>query len=74
MQRKKSGAKALMSAPAGASKPAMKTRLKRQPARGKCVVCGDQAAQFSIEKLCWVCRRLKISAWKETEAQPQMQD
>lgn len=35
----------------------------------KCVVCGDPVAQFSTEELCWVCRRLKISAWRESDNQ-----
>lgn len=35
----------------------------------KCMVCGDPVAQFSTEELCWVCRRLKISAWRESDNQ-----
>jgi hypothetical protein len=42
--------------------------------RGKCVICGGDAAPFSTETLCWVCRRLKISAWRESENQPSIQD
>lgn len=39
-------------------------------ASGKCVICGADAAPFSDEKLCWVCRRLKVSAWADSpEAQ-----
>lgn len=34
-----------------------------------CVVCGDPCAPNSAEGLCWVCRRLKISAWRESEQQ-----
>ncbi len=34
---------------------------------GKCVVCGAVCAPNSTEGLCWVCRRLKISAWHEGE-------
>jgi hypothetical protein len=37
----------------------------------KCTVCGGETSAGSTEPLCWVCRRLKISAWKEIE-QPQM--
>lgn len=33
----------------------------------KCVVCGSPCAPNSAEGLCWVCRRLKISAWHEGE-------
>ncbi len=40
----------------------------------KCVVCGDPVAPFSTEELCWVCRRLKISAWRESDTQGAMQE
>jgi hypothetical protein len=42
--------------------------------RGKCVICGGDVAPFSTEALCWVCRRLKISAWRESDNQPSMQE
>ena len=32
-----------------------------------CVICGGEAAPNSTEKLCWVCRRLKISAWRDSD-------
>jgi len=32
---------------------------------GKCTVCGAECSPTSTEQLCWVCRRLKISAWQE---------
>ena len=35
----------------------------------KCSVCGSEAAPISAEPLCWVCRRLKISAWRDNDAQ-----
>ncbi|MBS1214085.1 MAG: hypothetical protein H6R26_2702 [Proteobacteria bacterium] len=35
----------------------------------KCVVCGSPTAPKSDEDLCWVCRRLKISAWRENDQQ-----
>ena len=42
-----------------------------QPAKRKpCVVCGDDVAPNSTEELCWVCRRLKISAWHDSEQMP----
>jgi len=34
-----------------------------------CEVCGDPCAPISNEALCWVCRRLKISAWKDSDMQ-----
>jgi hypothetical protein len=43
----------------------------RETARpqAKCVVCGADANPSSSEQLCWVCRRLKISAWRDVEQQ-----
>ena len=40
----------------------------------KCVVCGESTAAErnsaeAGERLCWVCRRLKISAWRDTDHQ-----
>ncbi|MBI3666206.1 MAG: hypothetical protein HY236_08290 [Acidobacteria bacterium] len=35
----------------------------------RCVVCGAEGATQQSEMLCWVCRRLKISAWREIEQQ-----
>lgn len=47
-----------------------------RPERKKkgCVVCGSEVAPFSEENLCWVCRRLKISAWRESDSQAMMQE
>jgi hypothetical protein len=39
----------------------------------KCTVCGGLCAPNSTEGLCWVCRRLKISAWRDSE-QPTAQE
>jgi len=41
-------------------------RLKK-PAM--CVVCGGECAPTSTEGLCWVCRRLKLSAWRDNDSQ-----
>jgi hypothetical protein len=35
----------------------------------RCVVCGSECAPNSSEGLCWVCRRLKISAWRDPDMQ-----
>ena len=35
----------------------------------KCSVCGAACAPNSSEGLCWVCRRLKISAWRDSDQQ-----
>jgi hypothetical protein len=39
-------------------------RLKKST---KCSVCGAESSGAGDEPLCWVCRRLKLSAWKEIE-------
>jgi hypothetical protein len=44
------------------------------PRTAKCVVCGAECASISAEHLCWVCRRLKISAWHESEQQMPAQE
>ncbi len=40
------------------------------PNLAKCVVCTADCAPNSTEGLCWVCRRLKISAWRDSEQLP----
>ena len=40
----------------------------------KCSVCGAETTMASSEPLCWVCRRLKISAWREIEQQMPAQE
>jgi len=40
----------------------------------RCKVCGAECAPFSVEDLCWVCRRLKISAWRDADLQMSLQD
>ena len=40
----------------------------------KCAVCGAETATLAGEPLCWVCRRLKISAWREIEQPTPMQE
>ncbi|HXK01604.1 MAG TPA: hypothetical protein VMS37_04325 [Verrucomicrobiae bacterium] len=40
-----------------------------------CSVCGAETSVIATgEPLCWVCRRLKISAWREIEQQMPMQE
>ncbi|MBI4873720.1 MAG: hypothetical protein HY822_03695 [Acidobacteria bacterium] len=41
-------------------------RLRRT---AKCTICGSESAPISSEDLCWVCRRLKISAWHDNDTQ-----
>lgn len=40
----------------------------------KCSVCGAEATPNPSEQLCWVCRRLKISAWRDIETQSPAQE
>ncbi|MGH9661248.1 MAG: hypothetical protein ACRD96_22055 [Bryobacteraceae bacterium] len=46
-------------------------RLKRT---AKCTVCNAETVSDAEEVLCWVCRRLKISAWRDTETQMPAQE
>lgn len=38
-------------------------------AMARCEVCGGDATPNPSEQLCWVCRRLKISAWRDIDQQ-----
>lgn len=49
-------------------------RAKGAKKAARCVVCGAEVAPFSTEELCWVCRRLKISAWRDVEGQAAIQE
>lgn len=40
----------------------------------KCSVCGADTTIAGDEPLCWVCRRLKISAWRDIEQQMPAQE
>ena len=43
--------------------------IERPSRVARCVVCGDQSSVDATEQLCWVCRRLKISAWRDADHQ-----
>jgi hypothetical protein len=43
--------------------------MERSARAARCVVCGDQSSVDATERLCWVCRRLKISAWRDADHQ-----
>jgi hypothetical protein len=49
------------------AKRALSTDRIKSPA--KCIVCSADTAPGAAEQLCWVCRRLKISAWRDVEQQ-----
>lgn len=54
------------------AKRAIESDRLKKPA--KCVVCGEDSAPTSTEGLCWVCRRLKLSAWRDSDSQMPMQE
>lgn len=39
-----------------------------------CVICSGETAPNSAEGLCWVCRRLKLSAWRDSDSQMPAQE
>lgn len=39
-----------------------------------CVICAGETAPNSVEGLCWVCRRLKLSAWRDSDSQMPAQE
>jgi formylmethanofuran dehydrogenase subunit E len=40
----------------------------------RCSVCNEPVSPTSKENLCWVCRRLKLSAWRDMDAQMTAQE
>ena len=46
-------------------------RLKKV---SKCTVCAAETQSTGEEVLCWVCRRLKVSAWRDIEQQMPAQE
>lgn len=40
----------------------------------RCAICGSDTQAASPDKMCWVCRRLKISAWRDVEQQMPAQE
>ena len=68
--RKKAGAQPASQQPV--APPEMPPRVSFEPKPRKtfrCRVCGAEGATEQSEMLCWVCRRLKISAWRDNEQQ-----
>jgi hypothetical protein len=54
------------------AKQSISTDRLKKPA--VCSVCGAETTSGSAEPLCWVCRRLKVSAWREIEQQMPAQE
>ena len=56
------------------ARKALDTEMNTVQRVHKCSVCGSECAPNSTEPLCWVCRRLKISAWRDSDAQMPAQE
>jgi hypothetical protein len=56
------------------AKAALRSDHAGPVARHKCTICGSESAPNSNERLCWVCRRLKISAWRDSDQQMSAQE
>lgn len=80
VKRKRTPAPEAASAEVPAVPPALMEQARRaiQSDRvahaAKCIVCGDECAPNSTEELCWVCRRLKLSAWRDSDSQMPAQE
>ena len=48
--------------------------VDRLPKPARCTVCSEDCAPISSEGLCWVCRRLKLSAWRDSDMQMPAQE
>lgn len=55
----------------GVKRSAAIAGLKPAP---RCIVCAGETTPGGAEQLCWVCRRLKISAWRDVEQQMPAQE
>jgi len=40
----------------------------------KCPICGSPSSTNDTDGLCWICRRLKTSAWKDSDHQMPVQE
>jgi hypothetical protein len=58
----------------GFTKSDRQAKVDRPAKIAKCSVCGGETTTVGSEPLCWVCRRLKISAWREIEQQAPAQE
>ena len=71
-------------APAKTNEPVVSPEILEQAKRAispdkaksvsKCTVCGAAITEAAPELLCWVCRRLKTSAWHDIEQQMPAQE
>jgi len=56
------------------ARKAIETEMDTLKRLAKCSVCGAECAPNPTEQLCWVCRRLKISAWRDSDVQMPAQE
>jgi hypothetical protein len=56
------------------ARKAIETEMDTMQRVQKCSVCGSECAPNQAEPLCWVCRRLKISAWRDSDVQMPAQE
>ena len=56
------------------ARKALETEMDTIQRLQKCSVCGSEGASNTEEPLCWVCRRLKISAWRDSDVQMPAQE
>jgi hypothetical protein len=56
------------------ARKAIETEMDTVQRVHKCSVCGSECAPNQTEPLCWVCRRLKISAWRDSDVQMPAQE
>jgi hypothetical protein len=70
MKKKRTPSKSA-SGPAAVAPAPRAARTRKTP---RCVICGNDVAPFSVEELCWICRRLKISAWRDSDNQAAAQE
>ena len=73
--KRKSAAKSELVVPAEILEKAKRSLSNDQLKKtAKCSVCGAETSADVAEQLCWVCRRLQISAWRDNEQQMPAQE
>jgi Zn finger protein HypA/HybF involved in hydrogenase expression len=55
-------------------KAKLAAETERPKSASRCEICNAEASPNSTENLCWVCRRLKISAWRDSDQQVSAQE
>ena len=63
-----------IAAPEASFEAAPPLQAEPQERTVRCVICSTATQAGSPDHMCWVCRRLKISAWREAEQQMPAQD